>query len=366
MKPSSSMVIVIIALLVALSGSAVAALRLPANSVGTRNTPRTLVSSRQPIVAFAQDGGRLAWITRSSGSRGCGSQLRILTLRTGRTVSVSRTGWCNGGSAWGLELGGDRALWITDGDYSNSLAWNSFRTASASDRHATVIDRASFCRNAGEQPGPSIAGGAGSVIFYTEHADDYGECQDQAVKGVVAGKAVSVFTPSGPGRTIGLAKTKDRLALIKYGFDYGAGTELDLTWIELHSSDGSLLLRFQTHGQPRDVALAADLVAVLTASGYKESLRVFDARTGKPRAVVRRTARFIGGILDDIRGIAASGHWVAFSTSTKIFLLDTATKVVTSVTTAKRPLGLSISGQRLAWAEAAAHGSRIRAVTLPR
>lgn len=342
---------------------------------GVLPAPRTLVTTK-PIVVFAQDGGRLAWINVTGlDTPRCNSQLRILALAPRRSVSVPGVGWCKSGDGiWNvvypdarlLWLGGDRALWIADVVFGNTEMANSFRTASARDPHARLIDHAFFNRDT-DDPFPSAAGAAGSVLFYRETCPGFANSGagsrssgcDPTVKRVVGRKAVKLFKPTGPGRTIGLAKTSNRIALIKYVVDQNSGGLLDETLVELRSSKGALLKGFRSPGQPRAVALGADDVALLTESGRQRSLRVFDAETGAARAVVP-----VRGMSD---ALAASGRWIAFVEGKTIRLLDATTgSVSAAVETATYPIDVSISGGRLAWAENSAHRGRIRAVSLPR
>ena len=318
------------------------------------NGVRTLVSSAQPITAFAQDGAWLAWMTLSHKHR-CTSQLKIRSLRTRRSVSFPRTGGCAG--AWGLAVGGDSALWMADAGYGNTEAWNSFRIASAHDPHARVLDHAFFSRDAGERPVPASAGAAGSLLYYTESCGDLG-CE-RAVKRVLAGRSVTLFAPSTSGRTAALALNNDRIALLKSVFDSTAGSYRDLTWVELRSGNGSLLREFQVPGYPGGIALGGDFVAVLTASrpSQKRAIRLIDVQTGAVRALVPVSS---GG-----NSLTASGRWVAFLTGKTIRLLDARTRLLSVVAKATAtPLGLSISGRRLAWAEAYGRGSRIRGLIL--
>jgi hypothetical protein len=56
-----------------------------------------------------------------------------------------------------------------------------------------------------------------------------------------------------------------------------------------------------------------------------------------------------------------------FSTGRTIRLLDSRTRATSVLATAgSRPIGLSVSGRRVAWAENIRGRGRIRALTLPR
>jgi Tol biopolymer transport system component len=133
---------------------------------------------------------------------------------------------------------------------------------------------------------------------------------------------------------------------------------------QVRSAAGRLLSSFEVDGRAVGVALARGAVVVLTtdASG-QGSVTVFDAATGARR----RTAAFPGDL--PVMG-GANSRWVVFRTNYRtIRALDLRTMKTRTLAVARTtPVGLSVSGRRVAWAENAANGksARIRALVLPR
>ena len=109
-------------------------------------------------------------------------------------------------------------------------------------------------------------------------------------------------------------------------------------------------------------ALAGDIAAVgHTSSNGAHKIMLFNATTGTQLAEVdvgARKGRFA------VAGADAS--WVVFHIGTTISALNAGSHQVVRLTTAAaNPLGLSVSGQRVAWAENIQGHGRIRALDLP-
>jgi Tol biopolymer transport system component len=135
-------------------------------------------------------------------------------------------------------------------------------------------------------------------------------------------------------------------------------------WLSLgqvRSAAGKVVASFSATGKPVEVALSESVVALLSElSDGSTRISVFDARTGSPRRVVR-VAR------ETHRGLASDGRRILFSGRRMIRSLDVRTGKMRVLTrTRGAPIGLSVSGGRVAWAEKLApKRARIRAVRLP-
>jgi hypothetical protein len=128
---------------------------------------------------------------------------------------------------------------------------------------------------------------------------------------------------------------------------------------EVFTGAGRVVSSFEAARKPYGVALGGKLAAVLSTEG----LTLFDSATGSKRSVVPVPNR--SGFAPELAGI--SGRWVVFRTGRTIRVLDSATLTFSVLTVARVvPLGLSVSGWRVAWVENLASGGRIRALTLPR
>jgi hypothetical protein len=319
-----------------------------------KRTPRTLFLTKSQITAFAQDGERIAWMSLRVRGK-CRVILHILTLHKRRATTFNRIGcWANISDFTGvygeLALAGDRALWKTRTGYGNTETDLDIQTASVRDQGVRRVGELQIDQGAADAP---LAGQGALLVFYSQQDALPGD--PRRVKRLIGHSAVSLFDIDRAARPpIDLAVDRNRIAVLR-------ATRHGGTFIEVRAGIGGALLgTFRSKGAPRAVAISRRLVAVLTVELNKREVRFFDARSGAPRGNLR--------VSPYAEGLVASGRWVVFWTASDnaIRLLDTRSRKVSVAAIAKgRPIGLSVSGRRLAWAEALSRGSRIRSLTLP-
>jgi TolB protein len=125
------------------------------------------------------------------------------------------------------------------------------------------------------------------------------------------------------------------------------------------SGSNKKLASFGFTGNLHAIALSPRVAAVLVRGFSGTRIELFDPVTGSSR----------GGVdVDDATDseLSAAGQRIVFHQGSRIMLLDAATKKITLVATAAgKPIGLSIEGRRIAWAENLGTKARIRAVTAP-
>ena len=129
---------------------------------------------------------------------------------------------------------------------------------------------------------------------------------------------------------------------------------------EVRSPSGLVLSRFAAKGNPLALALEGRLVVLATQlHAGPNRIVLFDAASGELRGLVR-TPRGTGS------GLGASASWVVYSVGRLIMALDVRTRARRVLARADgTPIGLSVSGRRVAWAEnLAPRKARVRAVTL--
>lgn len=120
---------------------------------------------------------------------------------------------------------------------------------------------------------------------------------------------------------------------------------------------GRLIERFIVDGRARAAALGSGYVALLV--DHKPGVRVelYD---------LNGSVRTSAAVPKTVRSLSAAGPNVVFAIGRAIRRLDARTGTVTTLATARRtPVGLSIEGHRVVWAENARRVARIRAVTAP-
>jgi hypothetical protein len=134
-------------------------------------SPRTLVSEKAPIRAFAQDETTIAWI-------GSTYRVRVRSLPTGMGAVLGSAGPAVAGIRWTptLALAGSTAMWTTFPSGGNSLE-SELVTAAPWDPRATAIDL--FIDYQSPTGGTFLAGlaGDGTTLVYgktSERCDDPG------------------------------------------------------------------------------------------------------------------------------------------------------------------------------------------------
>jgi Tol biopolymer transport system component len=129
--------------------------------------------------------------------------------------------------------------------------------------------------------------------------------------------------------------------------------------IELRRADGSRISSFEVEATPSALAIDGSRIALLYREGRNRALevRTVGGRLLRRQAVSARTNRAYLGL---------SGRWLVFHGNGAIRLLDWRSGRVNVLARVREPMGLSVEGPRVAWAEQRRPRSRIRAATLPR
>ena len=133
----------------------------------------------------------------------------------------------------------------------------------------------------------------------------------------------------------------------------------DHTGVEIRSPrTGKLLRAFTAPGTAVDVELSSGYIAVVVMDGSRLKLKRY-----------RRTGGLLGStaLPKLVYGLALCGRTVLYATARQIFSVDAQTgRTRVLVATAATPVGLSVVGRRVAWAENLQGKARIRAQLLPR
>jgi hypothetical protein len=129
---------------------------------------------------------------------------------------------------------------------------------------------------------------------------------------------------------------------------------------EVGDASGRLVSRFELAGSAFDAALGAQTSVLAEPGGPQTtSVALFDTTTGSPRGslVLGENSQLVG----------ISGHWLVFHVDRLIGGLDVQNSRRTTFAVARTPpIGLSLSGNRLAWAENPSGHGRVVALTVPR
>ena len=336
--------------------------------------PRTLAVTPGPIAAFAQDGGRVAWAGTEPGSA-CPWRVRVLTLATGVRAAINRNGGptCRddlgfqpqavGGSVQ-LALAGTRAIWTLIA--SGNFRYVSVMTASLGNRADVRLEELVYQYGFGEGDHLGSVAGDGPTLAYSRVATsavevgdcfDQGTCETPVVGGGLArvvGRA-TVPVPGAPPAVL-VAVSGRNAALVPAAQGGESPSAAPGGPVEIrNATTGALVASFSPAGLVTAVALSSRLAAVLVETAGGTRIEWYATATGAPLG--SKAAAGAAPLL------SASGDLIVFRTGRKIRLLDTAggtTRVL--ATAAATPIGLSIEGRRVAWAESVADHGQVRAV----
>jgi Tol biopolymer transport system component len=128
--------------------------------------------------------------------------------------------------------------------------------------------------------------------------------------------------------------------------------------LEIRTASGALVSRFLPTKDPEQVELSAEVGATLARTTQAARLELFDPRTGRKLGTA--------SLPRNSRSLSISGRTVVVCSGRRIWALETRTRKPRLLTTAAAdPLGLSIEGRRVGWAENLKTTARIRALLLP-
>jgi hypothetical protein len=344
---------------------------------GAAPVPSTLVQAPGRIAGVAQDGPRVLWGYLIPSSASCLDAVRVRNLANGTEASLthSNSGGCQistpygSGNEW-FALAGRSALWTVH-EYGHFTYVNVVVGLSGgSDRFLgqVVHDNA-------DGTGDHFTGAAGdgpTLVYSWAHlvpnvdCVDHPECQlivrGGGIRRIVGNTAVNV--PHAPPATA-VAASGRTIAI--------AVAPIGARWrnlkppqrIELRRvPSGALLGSLAVQGRARALALSRRLVAVLLAQGTSQRVDLYSTATRSLVRSVRVPPRTASAL-------SLSGRTVVFRSGLTIYALDTSSGRVTAVAHAGRqPLGLTIEGRRVAWAENYPVGhresrGRVKTLTLP-
>jgi hypothetical protein len=120
------------------------------------------------------------------------------------------------------------------------------------------------------------------------------------------------------------------------------------------AGSGAVRLRVAVHGTVWGLALSNETIAVLVDERGRRRIDRFDDRTGSRMTsipVPRNTTE-----------IDADGHTIVYLSGLDIRVVGATTRL--QLRAAAKPIGLSIEGRRVAWAENIGAGGRIRAANV--
>ena len=341
----------------------------------------------EAIAAFSQDGNLVAWFAPGS-AKSCNEvwlwQLGGPQQRLPAQGPTNRNVTCG----WQVPPGAPVGLAVADNGGSPALLWTLHESATQSLRFdyvlgATVADPTErrFQQVAHGTHGPGlwltgVAGSGGTLVYavtqvaYKNQVDCLtspktpGACDlavvgggvyrvvgrklPQAIKGVPASVEVAAF-----GNEVAYVPATGSSTTDGHPF---ASANVS---IEVRAADtGTFVASVSTDETPEAIALSSSTLALLGRVGDKIVLSWYALPDGSLLGNVTVPAK-------TAPWISAGEDAIVFRVGRSIRVVDVKTqKMRTVATAASTPIGLSIAGSRIAWAENVAGRGRIRAITL--
>jgi len=328
----------------------------------------TLVNAHSRVYALAQDGDWIGWVAGDA-------RVRVRRLSTGRTSIVGKIDPPERAFGSAIAMAGSRALWAWDTGGNNveetiaigapgararsvDLLQGDLRGSGGGERFSgvagdgatlaygwvaeTCVDRPFGC----DVPwtDPLVVTGGGVVLVGTGH-------RSQRAPAIVGVTAPAIFAV-GPGR-VAVVPARSPTPPGEFVPRVAEGGPVNVSDL-----GGKLLLSVRLDGIVRDVALFGDrLVVLLEQPDGTRVIRRFNVEDG---VEVSGSRTLPPGTAD----VSAGTGGIVFRVGAGIYVLHgSAPKLVARA--AGPPIGLSIEGRRIAWAENVSGHGRIRAVTLP-
>jgi len=357
-----------------------AALALAASGVhpvAASPRPQTLYESppHQEIAAFAQDGSLVSWVAPSS--KTC-NVVHVRALSNGGEIRLPDEKSSNVTCQWqivqpvhlALDEQADNVLWTLREPAPAPLPFDYVLGAGFSDPRERRYAELAHGRNGVGQWLGGVAGD-GTTLVYAVSTVGYvdqvaclsgGSCRRKLVGGGVyriTGKPGPPPLVPGTWATIGVAAADDRIADVQaYGVDReGRPIASASLPVEVRDADtGKVLARVVPHGAPEAVALAPHVLATLERSSLGLRIAWYDAATGRPLGsipVPRRTSP----------ELSASDQLIVFHVGRSLRTVEVQSHSAHTLAVADgAPIGLSVEGSRVAWAENVKGRGRIRAL----
>jgi hypothetical protein len=343
-------------------------------------------AAHQTIAAFAQDGGLLAWFAPNS--KRCnlvwlwqlGSAQQSLPAQGAKYHNVTCHWQVPAGSPVGVAVatngGAPAVLWTLHESAAQALRFDYVLGATVRDPNERRFQEVAHANRGAGQWLSGIAG-SGTTLVYAVAEVQYedqvaclstpkapGACALEISGGGIF-RIVGRNAPlrvRGASAAVAVAAAGDDVAYVPAAAAAAADghplPSADAPVDVRNAATGELVTSVVPGAQPIAIGLSSTVLALLSRSGDRLMLDWYDVPAGRPA----------GSLLLPKRAepaIAVGDRTIVFRVGRSIRTVDVRTKQVDKIATAAAtPIGLSIAGSRVAWAENVGERGRIRAVTL--
>ncbi|HEY4414057.1 MAG TPA: hypothetical protein VGN06_13770 [Gaiellaceae bacterium] len=342
--------------------------------------------AHRTIAAFAQDDGLVAWFAPNT--KACNDVWVWQLGGAQQHLPAEGSGYHNVTCGWQVPAGSPVNLAVAENGGSPALLWSLHESAAQSIRFDYVLGAAVHdprerrfqeVAHANHGTGSWLAGVAGSggtlvyavaTVAYKNQVDclsapqEPGACELKIAGGGIyriVGRKAPVRVNGAPPAVAVAASDGDVAYVPAAGSSTTDGHPLASQNLPVEVRDavsGALLTSVSPNGTPVAIALSASTLAVLSRSAGTAIVSWYDMPTGNNLRSVKVPAATAPELS------AGDGNLV-FRVGRSIRVVDTATRRVRTVAkAAATPVGLSIAGKRIAWAENVDGRARIRAITL--
>jgi hypothetical protein len=342
-------------------------------------TPRTeTLYSRASgtIAAFAQDDRLIAWFTPDT--KGCNA-VHVRSVFNGLKVDLPKQRdshnvtcrWIVGRSPVTLAVAGQTSNVLWTLHESSPLQFDYLVGAGAGDRRERRFQELAHTTRGNGLWFGGVAGD-GTTLAYAVTSVDYedeagclagtGSCAMKIAGGGVyrvIGRQPPKLVPGTTHGAVAIAAGGGRIAYVGTGSittrgEPAAGADLPIQVVD--AASGHVVSSIQPQGTPIAIALSAHVLAALERTPLGLRLAWYAPSSGLPIG----SAPVANATNPDL---TVSDRFVVFHIGRSIRAVEIATgRVRTLIRAAAPPVGLSLEGGRLAWAENLKHGARIRAL----
>jgi hypothetical protein len=336
--------------------------------------PQTVYrSTTGPISAFTADGSVLAWF--APGGHACNA-VHVLSL-SGVKLTLPKPGTDNVTCRWSM---GTAPVRLAIAETSGAALWTLHQRsqvdldyvvgAAASDPLERRFDQLAHTPSGAGQWLGGIAG-SGSTLVYAVSVVSYadqvaclsgGSCRLKIDGGgvrLVLGRRNPLIHGTGPA--VAVAASSGRIAYIPAAGVGKNGLPVASSAVSVpvrSAQGGALLARIEPQGLPVGIALAPHLLALVERGPGETDIDWYDPESGHQLGSVR-VSRKAGTHL------SATGQVIVYRVGRTVRAIDVATSTTRTLVTAPvKPIGLSLDGDRLFWAENIRGKGRIRSLSV--